>query len=75
MPEVVGDGAAVFFDPDDRNLIAEALVTLLDDDVLRERSSARAYERAAAFSWTACTRATFAFLREIAEQAKEQGGR
>jgi glycosyltransferase involved in cell wall biosynthesis len=75
MPEVVGDGAAVFFDPDDRNSIAEALVTLLDDDVLRARSAARAYERAAAFSWTACTRATFAFLRDVVGQAKEQGSR
>jgi glycosyltransferase involved in cell wall biosynthesis len=66
MPEIVGDGA-VFFDPEDPNSIAEALMALMDDQSLRARSAARAYERAAAFSWRACTRATFAFLRGFAE--------
>lgn len=74
MPEIVGDGAGAFFDPDDPGSISDALVTLLDDAALRARSAAHAYERAAKFSWSACTRATFAFLRDVVE-ANEQASR
>jgi glycosyltransferase involved in cell wall biosynthesis len=68
MPEIAGDGA-VFFDPDDAASIAEALAAMLGDEALRARVAARAYERAAAFSWPACARATFAFLRDIVDES------
>lgn len=65
MPEILGDGG-VYFDPEDPDSIAEAIRSLADDDGLRERCAARAYERAMAFSWERCARETLGFLREVA---------
>jgi len=64
MSEIIGDGA-IFFDPDDAASIAESVGILLDDHERRSRLAERAFQRAAAFSWTTCARKTFAFLREI----------
>jgi glycosyltransferase involved in cell wall biosynthesis len=73
MPEIVGDGGAVFFDPEDQASIAASLMTLLDNPGLRTRLAARAFERAAGFGWTACARETFAFLRQVVERRNVGG--
>jgi glycosyltransferase involved in cell wall biosynthesis len=62
MPEVVGD-AALTFDPDSIDAMAQAMTTLADDSVLRQAYRAAGLVRASAFTWERCaarTRAVYA---------------
>ncbi|MFO0604591.1 MAG: glycosyltransferase family 1 protein [Polyangiales bacterium] len=68
MPEVIGD-AAVYFDPEDAADIARAARVLLRDPRLRLRLAERAHARAQRFTWGACARATFDFVRAVASGA------
>lgn len=52
IPEVVGD-AALFIHPEDTGQIAEAMRTVVNDDLLREQLSISGLERARQFSWQA----------------------
>lgn len=65
MPEVVGP-AALLVSPADYRAIAQALVTLDQDEVLRERLIAEGRQRLALFSWSNCAKATLDVYREIA---------
>jgi glycosyltransferase involved in cell wall biosynthesis len=65
MPEVVGD-AAILFDPDSVDAITAAAKRLLDDRALCDDLSAKAVERAKAFSWEKTVAGTAAVLREAA---------
>jgi glycosyltransferase involved in cell wall biosynthesis len=47
----IGEGAALFFDPEDPEAIAEAISALLSDDRVREECRQKGYERAKQFSW------------------------
>jgi glycosyltransferase involved in cell wall biosynthesis len=67
MPEVLGDSATVYFDPERPEEIAQALHCLMSDHALRERLAWSAYERAQAYSWARCARETFSFLVEAAQ--------
>lgn len=61
LPETAGD-AAVLFDPDDGDAIADAIRRLLaDPEPLRERGR----RRAAQFSWTATAERTAAVYQEV----------
>jgi len=73
MPEVLGD-AGLYFDPERPATIADALERLAWDPRLREQLAARAYERAARFSWDRCARETFAFLAEVATSWRARAG-
>lgn len=59
LPEVAGD-AALLFDPEDVDAIADATRRLLHDPALRERLRAAGLERAARFTWDATAAATVA---------------
>lgn len=76
MPEVLGD-AGVYFDPEDVGSIVAALRTLIDDAPQRLRLGQDGEARARAFTWEACSRATFAFLAHVARQtgASSEAGR
>jgi glycosyltransferase involved in cell wall biosynthesis len=50
LPEVAGD-AAVYFDPNDPEDMAEKIHCLNEDEDLRERLIRRGFERSALFSW------------------------
>jgi alpha-1,3-rhamnosyl/mannosyltransferase len=50
LPELAGD-AALLFDPESTDAIAEAVGRLLADPALRERLAARGRDRAELFSW------------------------
>ena len=59
LREVAGD-AALYFDPNDVDSIANALQRVLDDAELRARLSRLGRERARRFAWTETAAATLA---------------
>jgi glycosyltransferase involved in cell wall biosynthesis len=65
LPEVAGD-AALLFDPRDDASVAAALQRLIADADLRERLRRAGRERAAAFTWERCARATLDVYRRAA---------
>jgi glycosyltransferase involved in cell wall biosynthesis len=64
LPEIAGD-AAVYFDPESVEQIADAMERLLTDSALREKLIEQGLSRAKQFSWEACARKTLAALREL----------
>lgn len=63
--EVAGD-AALYFNPEEIEDIADALVRALEDESLREHLSHAGLQRAAFFSWTRVAQATLALYRQLA---------
>jgi glycosyltransferase involved in cell wall biosynthesis len=72
MPEIAGS-AALLVNPADTHAIAEALVRLDHDTVLREQCIAEGRKRLASFSWSHCARTTLAVYREVAESGSKGG--
>lgn len=68
IPEVVGD-AALTVNPYDVDAIANGLVRLANDGILREDLGRRGIERARQFSWDICAERTLSILMEAAESA------
>ncbi len=64
LPETAG-GAALLFDPHDREGLAAALREVLHDPARRDDLVARGRERAGQRSWAATARATEAVYREL----------
>ena len=64
MPEVAGP-AALLVPPADYRAIAEALVTLDQDETVRQRLIAEGHKRLERFSWSTCAQATLAVYREL----------
>ncbi|QQR84057.1 glycosyltransferase family 4 protein [Candidatus Peregrinibacteria bacterium] len=52
IPEVCGEGNALFFDPYQTDDIAQKMQTLVDDPPLRQQLIQRGLERVKQFSWT-----------------------
>jgi glycosyltransferase involved in cell wall biosynthesis len=69
IPEIAGD-AALLCNPEDPRDIAEKIICVLDDSVLRESLRDRGLARARAFSWEECARRTAAVLRDAAANKK-----
>jgi glycosyltransferase involved in cell wall biosynthesis len=67
LPEVCGD-ASLYFDPEDEDDIARAIVRIVQDDALRAELKARGRVRAAQFSWDACATATEAFIESVVKR-------
>jgi glycosyltransferase involved in cell wall biosynthesis len=65
IPEIAG-GAALLCNPQDPCDIAEKIVRVLDDAVLRQELRDRGRVRARAFSWHDCARRTAEVLRDAA---------
>lgn len=57
LPEVAGD-AALLIDPLDTDELAQAIISILDDNSLRQHLSVRGRQQAATFSWESCARLT-----------------
>jgi glycosyltransferase involved in cell wall biosynthesis len=64
LPEVGGD-AALYFDPQSVDDMAEAMEKLITDSELREDMVRRGLERARQFSWEDCARTTLAALKRL----------
>jgi glycosyltransferase involved in cell wall biosynthesis len=63
LPEIAGD-AALYVDPHDESALAAALYRVLTDAPLRLELRDKGLERARAYSWERCARATFAIYAE-----------
>ncbi len=65
LPETA-DQAALYFDPDDSEDMADRMVTLTTDRETYTECRRRGLERAQAFSWDRCAERTFKIIRETA---------
>jgi glycosyltransferase involved in cell wall biosynthesis len=74
MPAVLGD-AGLYFDPESPDSIADATTQLFLDAALRETLAARAYRRAAGYSWVESAAQTLAFLAAVHSAAASSPGR
>ena len=63
IPEVVGE-AALLFDPEYALSISKAMETILTDESLRKKLSAKGREQIAKFSWRKCAEETLAVLKK-----------
>jgi len=63
LPEVA-EHAALYFDPDDAEEIADRMVSLSDRELARSLRQ-KGIERAAAFTWDDCAKKTFTVIEEI----------
>lgn len=64
LPEVCGD-AALYFDPDDPEGLARAVVRMTEDEDLRDELRARGVERARRFGWRRSAVALLDLLDEV----------
>jgi glycosyltransferase involved in cell wall biosynthesis len=67
MPEVL-EGSAIYFDPEQPESIAAALITLVKSPSLRHELVQQSYSRSKQYSWEQCAARTFSFLNECAEK-------
>ena len=69
MPEVLQDGG-VYFDPENPESIAAAILNLITNSDRRTRLAARAKELSRQYSWPRCADETFAFIAQTIERLK-----
>ena len=75
LPEVAED-AAVWFEPEDVDALADAVAALADDPALRAELARRGRERAARFRWEETARRTLAVYDQVlAESPAADGAR
>jgi glycosyltransferase involved in cell wall biosynthesis len=67
LPEIAGE-AALYFDPDQPQEMAAAILKLLKDDDLRERFIESGKKRAGDFGWAKTARNTLSFYHKIYEE-------
>jgi glycosyltransferase involved in cell wall biosynthesis len=67
MPEILGKSAE-YFNPENPESIAEALINLIEDIEIRRDYSWAAYKRSLEFSWDRCTQQTFSFIKDVFEK-------
>jgi len=68
LPEVVGE-AALLVDPYDVEALAQAMLTVLEDDELKKEMSKKGIAQAQKFSWEKAGAELLAVCREVAEKA------
>jgi glycosyltransferase involved in cell wall biosynthesis len=64
LPEI-GGGAALYFDPDDAEDMADKMIAVLSDAALRAKLKIQGLQRAAAFTWDKTAAATLDFYRAV----------
>lgn len=70
MPDILGD-AGVYFDPENADSIATAILKLIESPKLREINAKMAFDRAQKYSWIRCTTETFSFLSQVLDEYKQ----
>jgi glycosyltransferase involved in cell wall biosynthesis len=73
LPEVGGD-AARYFDPNNTEAMADALLAVWQDEGLREAMHERGLARAAQFSWQRAAAETMGIYEQVAGKALEVKG-
>jgi glycosyltransferase involved in cell wall biosynthesis len=73
MPEVLGD-AGRYFDPEDLQSLVAVLREVIESPELRADMAARAFRRAADYSWKRCAEDTFSFIAQVARDCKLDKG-
>lgn len=71
MPEVLGE-AGVYFDPADVESIADCLLGLGKDQILRTRLAEAAWQKAQTYSWKRCANDTFDFIAQVARAPRRK---
>lgn len=66
MPELLGE-AGIYFDPENADDIAKAMLKLIDSPELRSQKAKMAFERAQEYTWHRCASETFRILKKTAE--------
>lgn len=74
VPEIVGD-AAVLFDANSPEEIADAIYRVYSDGALRESLIAKGIQRRKDFSWDKCARETVDYLRAMYKPREKQPAR
>jgi glycosyltransferase involved in cell wall biosynthesis len=69
MPEILGK-ACIYFDPEEPEDIARALLTLIESPQLRKELLKKSYASAKKYSWKRCVDKTFGFLSKVAQEYK-----
>ena len=64
LPEVVGD-TGIYFDPFESDTIADAIVSIVNDPVLRDDLSKKAIARAKGFTWERAAQLTLGHLEAM----------
>ena len=72
MPEVLKDGG-VYFDPENPDSIAEAIVDLIANPAKRLLLADRAKELSRQYSWSRCAHETFSFIAQTAVRTTRSG--
>ncbi len=67
LPEIVGS-AGILINPEDENKLAEAIESVLEDNVKRDEMAAKGLEQAKLFSWEKCAKETLKLYCEAAEE-------
>lgn len=58
MPEILGD-AALYFNPEDKELMQESILKMIEDEKLRSSLAAKGYEQAKKYNWWECAYSTY----------------
>lgn len=66
MQEVLGN-SGIYFDPENPDSIAEALIALIENVALREQLAKSAWMESQKYSWERCAHETLAFISAIAK--------
>ncbi len=66
LPEVVGD-AGIYFDPFDVDSISNAMIDMVENDVLRAQLSSNALVRASGFTWAHAAQLTLTHLEAMGQ--------
>jgi glycosyltransferase involved in cell wall biosynthesis len=61
LPEITG-GAALLFNPNKPEELAEAMKKVLEDENLRKKLQAKGFEQAKKFSWSKCAKETLSMI-------------
>jgi glycosyltransferase involved in cell wall biosynthesis len=70
MPEILNN-AAVYFNPEKTNEIADALRTLIEDHQLREKNSWTGYDIVKTYTWKRCADETFNMLAQVKQSTPD----
>ncbi|MFA6296291.1 MAG: glycosyltransferase family 1 protein [Patescibacteria group bacterium] len=68
LPEICSDAGILINNPYSIEEIAERILGLIDDDLLRSNLSSKGLERARLFSWEKCAKQTLEVLTRVNEQ-------
>jgi len=74
MPEVLKE-AGIYFNPTNVDSVYESIKTLLNDHLLREKISLKAYEKSINYTWKNCSDETFKYLSKVIKNNSNENKR